>query len=119
MVRERQRSVAEGVVGGGRMNVYILRVSWGERDTKSLECECSQPLCSAALKVRYTGSKVPFGQEGETRPGEWLTVELPQEQKASVVACTATTAFFLTAEGTVFTSGLNLKGEMGMKGEEE
>ncbi len=71
------------------------------------------------LKVRYTGSKVPFGQEGETKPGEWLTVELPQEQKASVVACTAAAAFFLIAEGTVFASGQNLKFETGVKGEYE
>ena len=70
-------------------------------------------------KVRYTGSKIPFGVEGDSRPSEWLPVELQQEQKASVVACTGTTAFFLTADGTVFTSGLNNKGEMGMKGEEE
>lgn len=80
---------------------------------------CSAPFVPVVWKVRYTGSKIPFGLEGETKPSEWLSVELPQEQKVSVVACTATTAFFLTAEGIVFTSGLNHKGEMGTKGEEE
>ena len=72
---------------------------------------------SLCVKVRYTGSKIPFGQEGETKSGEWLSVELPEEQRALVVACSGSTAFFLTAEGVVYTSGLNHKGEMGTKGE--
>ena len=66
--------------------------------------------------MRYTGSKIPFGMPGNTKEGEWLNVELPDEKTVTTMACTATTIFYLNQDGQVFTSGLNHKGEMGEKG---
>jgi E3 ubiquitin-protein ligase MYCBP2 len=66
-------------------------------------------------KVQYTGSQVPFGKDGKTEEGEWEAVTLPKEQTVSKVACTSTAAFFLSNEGSVYTSGDNKKGEMGTK----